>query len=78
MKPMYRNGLKGRQHIAQGTALGRRTIVKFALKGHKHYNTTLLPFQGEHSPIRHVPRALPWAGSFMAFQAVQRNFRNFS
>ena len=37
MKPMYRNGLKGHQHIAQGIALGRRTIVKFALKGHKPY-----------------------------------------
>ena len=32
---MHRNGLKGHQHIAQGIALGRRTIVKFALKGHK-------------------------------------------
>ena len=41
MKPMYRNGLKGHQHIAQGIALGRRTIVKFALKGHKPYHASL-------------------------------------
>ena len=41
MKPMHRNGLKGHQHIAQGIALGRRTIVKFALKGHKPYHASL-------------------------------------
>ena len=41
MKPMYRNGLKGHQHIAQGIALGRWTIVKFALKGHKPYHASL-------------------------------------
>ena len=38
---MHRNGLKGHQHIAQGIALGRRTIVKFALKGHKPYRASL-------------------------------------
>ena len=41
MNPMHRNGLKGHQHIAQGIALGRRTIVKFALKGHKPYHASL-------------------------------------
>ena len=38
---MHRNGLKGHRHIAQGIALGRRTIVKFALKGHKPYHASL-------------------------------------
>ena len=37
MITQHRNGLKGHQHTAQGIALGRMTIVKFALKGQKIY-----------------------------------------
>ena len=39
MKLLRRNGLKGHQHLAQGIALGRRSNVMSALKGHKPYLT---------------------------------------
>ena len=56
-------------------------LGKNVLKGQKHNRDgKLLPFQGEYTHIL-VPRATPWADSFLAFQAVPtqgfHNFRNF-
>ena len=37
----------------------------------------LLPLRGE-TPVIWLPRALPWAGSLLAFQAVNFSFLNLS
>ena len=80
---MHRNGLKGHQHIAQGIALGRRTIVKFALKGHKPYHASLC-FCPCRAPLLRFALTQDDALGYvlMAFQAVSIHgfhyFRNFS
>jgi len=61
---------RGRKLPAQGIALGIVKPRKVALKGQKHYMTVLLPFQGDGHQHAIIPRALPWADSFLAFQAV--------
>ena len=46
-------------------------VYQDALKGQKQSDfNLLLPFQGEIFNTPHFPRALPWAISLLAFQAV--------
>ena len=55
-----------------------KCLPRCALKGQKQPlsplspkgQDLLLPFQGEYPPFVSSPRALPWAASFLAFQAV--------
>lgn len=64
------SGLKGQQAISPRQRLGNKDVSKFALKGQKlFFGTMLLPLQGVGCAL-HLPRALPWAESFLAFQAV--------
>ena len=70
MKTLCRNGLKGQKALSPGHRPGYQQMPTFALKGQKPYESDmLLPFQGEGC-VPHQPRAMPWAGCLLAFQAV--------
>ena len=66
MKPQRRNSLKGQQAHSPGRRPGGMDVGKFALKGQKPIcRIVAFALSG-----RLLPRAMPWAMSFLAFQAV--------
>ena len=73
---MRRNGLKGQQRSAQGSALGTLEAQPSPCKGKRtiagqHPAITLLPFQGG-GVYSSSPRALPWADHCCPFGAFER------
>ena len=69
---------KARELLAQGIALGIRIWLWSPWKGKSlTFSFMLLPLQGVGCEL-HLPRALPWAGSLQAFQAVNISFRNLN
>ena len=68
---------KGQKANSPGHRPGYKDVIRFALKGQKHLLCIqkLLPFQGVSCEL-HLPRALPWAVSLLAFQAVYTSLRN--
>jgi hypothetical protein len=70
---MYpKDGLKGQKAHSPGHRPGLKSGATFALKGQKH-SATNNAFAPTGRGLRHLlPRAMPWAKSFLAFQAVNR------
>ena len=71
MNNLRRNGLKGQKALSPGHRPGYKDMGRLALKGQKlyllHYASALSGRLGYES---HLPRAMPWAECFLAFQAV--------
>ena len=64
------NAPKGQAALSPGHRTGYKDVIRFALKGQKPYlafHAFALTGRGADSKL---PRALPWAGSLLAFQAV--------
>ena len=80
MKTLRRNGLKGQKPLSPGHRPGCKDVSRFALKGQKlTYSIVAFALTGRWLPttftqgagcLPHLPRAMPWAGGFPAFQAV--------
>ena len=71
MTASCRNGLKGQQALSLGQRPGSGEEGECALKGQKHYSEEkAFALSGRPDHTRLLPRAMPWAMSIMAFQAV--------
>ena len=71
MRTLGRNSLKGQKAPSPGHRPGYKDMGKLALQGHKLYHASLCfcPFRAPCC-ASYLPRAMPWAGSFPAFQAL--------
>ena len=70
-RTLGRNSLKGQKAPSPGHRPGYKDMGKLALQGHKLYHASLClcPFRAPCC-ASYLPRAMPWAGSFPAFQAL--------
>ena len=69
---------RGSKQSAQGSALGTYAPNKRALKGQKHYNRGAFALTGRGYLGTPIPRAMPWAMSSLALQAVHCHLRNLN
>ena len=78
MNMLLNSAPKGQKANSPGHRPGYKDAVRFALKGQKPCLVfMLLPLQGAGC-TPHYPGALPWAGSLLAFQAVNISLRNLN
>ena len=59
---------RGNELSAQGSTLGDRTFKPRPERAKAIVGRRILPFQGDGGTLS-IPRALPWANGFLAFQA---------
>ena len=60
---------RGNENIAQGNALGGMMSAQRPERAKAQLTAMLLLFQGDGC-VSSIPKALPWAMGFLAFQAV--------
>ena len=77
VKCLGNDGLQGQQPSAQGNTLGNsnRQICNTPCKGKSfmHLRLFFWPFRPNFPPHHTNHRALPWAKSLLAFQAMLKN-----
>ena len=70
---------EGQHHLAQGSALGRRTAnSQRPERAASAMESKGVALAGRSFSYAMYPRALPWASRLLAFQAAQCYFRNFN
>ena len=61
---------RGSEHTAQGNALGTSSKGNFRPERAKALHDNAFALSGRRNVLPTEPRALPWAGSFLAFQGA--------
>ncbi|MBR4337590.1 MAG: hypothetical protein IKP91_05065 [Bacteroidaceae bacterium] len=61
---------RGREHTAQGNALGTNGMSNFRPERAKALHDNAFALSGRRNVLPTEPRALPWAGSFLPLQGA--------